>query len=423
MISAASAEFMPYLTAAVRFSGSFPMPCTATDSSRPARYTWTMPQCSGRARHRGRSGRARGRRPRRLAALRFPRPQSDRRRRHRRRPAGRPSRHAALVLPDSRRRRTARPRARHRAQRARAPARHDDALRRPRCSSRPACASCCRGVRRVAMEYSPGCAIPYISRVDAGTVELVRAARRRGRVVGRSGPAVLRRSGTRPRSRRTGGRPRSSTASRIARSRRSRAGCASGTPTTEYDIQQLMARLVRGRGARQRFADPNVSAAENAGNPHYLPTATAHRAIRAGRARAARPLGQARSRPARCLPTSRGWATPARRVPDRYAQAFAAVAAARDAAVSLVQQRGGRGPRAARLGSRPRGVVGAARRRLRRSHPAPHGPQPRRVGARQRRQHGRLRDPRRSAAACRRPASRSNRASISTTSASARKST
>src|SRR3954467_5269240 len=30
------------------------------------------------------------------------------------------------------------------------------------------------GVRRVAMEYSPGCAIPYVSRVDAGTVELVR---------------------------------------------------------------------------------------------------------------------------------------------------------------------------------------------------------------------------------------------------------
>src|SRR5262249_18284224 len=30
------------------------------------------------------------------------------------------------------------------------------------------------GMRRVAMEYSPLCAIPYISRVDAGTIELVR---------------------------------------------------------------------------------------------------------------------------------------------------------------------------------------------------------------------------------------------------------
>ncbi|MBN4048100.1 aminopeptidase P family protein, partial [bacterium AH-315-O15] len=33
------------------------------------------------------------------------------------------------------------------------------------------------GLSRVAMEYSPDCAIPYLSRVDAGTVE---AVRRRG---------------------------------------------------------------------------------------------------------------------------------------------------------------------------------------------------------------------------------------------------
>jgi Xaa-Pro aminopeptidase len=32
-----------------------------------------------------------------------------------------------------------------------------------------------RGAQRVAMEVSPGCAIPYVSRVDAGTLELVRS--------------------------------------------------------------------------------------------------------------------------------------------------------------------------------------------------------------------------------------------------------
>src|SRR6478735_8299148 len=31
------------------------------------------------------------------------------------------------------------------------------------------------GFKRVAMEYSPNCAIPYVSRVDAGTIELVRS--------------------------------------------------------------------------------------------------------------------------------------------------------------------------------------------------------------------------------------------------------
>src|SRR5689334_9938626 len=32
-----------------------------------------------------------------------------------------------------------------------------------------------QGMRRVAMEYSPKCAIPYLSRLDAGTAELIRA--------------------------------------------------------------------------------------------------------------------------------------------------------------------------------------------------------------------------------------------------------
>lgn len=32
------------------------------------------------------------------------------------------------------------------------------------------------GARRIAMQYSPNCAIPYVSLVDAGTIELVRAA-------------------------------------------------------------------------------------------------------------------------------------------------------------------------------------------------------------------------------------------------------
>jgi Xaa-Pro dipeptidase len=32
-----------------------------------------------------------------------------------------------------------------------------------------------RGAKRVAMAYSPNCAIPYVSRVDAGTIELVRS--------------------------------------------------------------------------------------------------------------------------------------------------------------------------------------------------------------------------------------------------------
>ena len=37
------------------------------------------------------------------------------------------------------------------------------------------CALARKGGRRVAMQYSPLNAVPYVSRVDAGTIELIRA--------------------------------------------------------------------------------------------------------------------------------------------------------------------------------------------------------------------------------------------------------
>ena len=46
---------------------------------------------------------------------------------------------------------------------------------------RRACRDLLKGAKRVAMEYSPGNAIPYVSRVDAGTIEAVRQC----------GPAVV----------------------------------------------------------------------------------------------------------------------------------------------------------------------------------------------------------------------------------------
>ena len=67
-----------------------------------------------------------------------------------------------------------------------------------------------------------------------------------------------------------------------------------GVATTEYDIQQLMAGWFRDEGLVSD-ADPNVSAGENSGNPHYLPTAARAPRDSGGRDRAARPLGQARS--------------------------------------------------------------------------------------------------------------------------------
>ena len=237
---------------------------------------------------------------------------------------------------------------------ARAPSRATPAAS----SSRPACATLLGGLRRVAMEYSPKCAIPYVSRVDAGTVELVRG---RGVEVVSSGDlvqqfeALLERRGDRdaPRGVRALYRIKDRAFEAVA------ARLRDGVPTTEYDIQQLMVAWFDDEGLVSDSA-PVVAAQENAGNPHYLPTAAAAAAIAPGRAGAARPLGQADRRRARSLLTSPGWASPAPTCPAPVDRAPSPRSRdARDAAVALVQDAARGRPRAARLGSRPRRAHGA----------------------------------------------------------------
>ena len=70
-----------------------------------------------------------------------------------------------------------------------------------------------------------------------------------------------------------------------------------GNPVTEFEVQQKMVEWFKKEGLTSHDP-PNVSAQENAGNPHYNPTREHSRAIRPGRARPDRPLGQAR-RPGR----------------------------------------------------------------------------------------------------------------------------
>jgi Xaa-Pro aminopeptidase len=116
--------------------------------------------------------------------------------------------------------------------------------------------------------------------------------------------------------------------------------------TTEYDIQQLMAGWFRDEGLIAD-SDPNVSAAANAGNPHYLPTTVTHRAIGADEVVLLDLWGKL-DRPGAVYAdiTWMGFSGP--RIPDRVARAFEAIRGARDAGVRLVQD-------AARAGRELRG--------------------------------------------------------------------
>ena len=191
------------------------------------------------------------------------------------------------------------------------------------------------GIGRVAMEYSPGCSIPYVSRVDAGTVELVRQA---GPEVVSSGDLIQRFSAVWDAAAIATHRQASEKLYRVkdraldAAAQRLRDGIA----TTEYDIQQLMAGWFRDEGLTSD-ADPNVSAGENSGNPHYLPTATAHRALKKDEILLLDLWGKL-DRPGAVYADITWVGYSGARVPDRFAQAFAAVVGARDAGIRLVQE-------------------------------------------------------------------------------------
>jgi Xaa-Pro dipeptidase len=196
------------------------------------------------------------------------------------------------------------------------------------------------GQKRVAMEYSPGCAIPYIARVDAGTVEFIRQC---GVEVVSSGDLVQRFTAIWHEPQMASHRAASDKLyavkdrafEAIAKRTRDR------VPTTEYDIQQLMAKWFVEAGLVSD-SDPNVSAAENAGNPHYLPTASSSRAIRAEDL-VLLDLWAKLDQPQAVYADITWVGFTGRAVPDRFAKAFEAVRAARDAAVSLVQQAAGEG--------------------------------------------------------------------------------
>ena len=191
------------------------------------------------------------------------------------------------------------------------------------------------GMRKVAMEYSPGCAIPYVARVDAGTIELVRQS---GVDVVSSGDLIQRFSTVWDEDALASHRQASDKLYRVkdlafeAAARRLRDRVA----TTEYDIQPLMVGWFRDEGLLSTD-EPNVSAAENSGNPHYLPTATSHRAIRADEILLLDLWGKL-NRPGAVFADITWMGFTGRYVPERFVRAFAAIRDARDAGVELVQQ-------------------------------------------------------------------------------------
>ena len=127
-----------------------------------------------------------------------------------------------------------------------------------------------RGARTVAMEYAPGGTLPYVSRVDGGTLDLIRGL---GKTVvpsadvyqyayARLNDAELDRH---RRAARILDEAKDWTFAHVF------SEALAGRRITEWDAQQLLAKRMRDQGLTYDH-EPIVAANQNAGDPHYAPT-------------------------------------------------------------------------------------------------------------------------------------------------------
>jgi Xaa-Pro dipeptidase len=190
------------------------------------------------------------------------------------------------------------------------------------------------GMKRVAMEYSPGNAIPYISRVDAGTVESVRQL---GVEVASSGDLVQRFEAVWTDEVLATHQSASEKLYRIKDQafQLVKERMASRSSVTEFEVQQEMLKWF-GEEGLVTDAPPNVSAQENAGNPHYLATREKHRAIQPNEIVLIDLWGKL-ARPGAVFADITWVGFTGSQVPETYARPFAAIRDGRDAAIDLVQ--------------------------------------------------------------------------------------
>jgi len=192
------------------------------------------------------------------------------------------------------------------------------------------------GARRVAMDYSPGCAIPYVSRVDAGTVEIVRAM----------GIEVVTAADLIQRFEATLTREQLASHQRAARALRSIVDetfaeiaqlISAGRPVSEVSVQESVMARFAAQGL-VTHAPPIVAVNEHSADPHYGPTSRHDRAIRRGDF-ILLDLWAKQAAPDSIYADFTWVAFAGNEVPDEHARVFEIVARARDATVELVQRR------------------------------------------------------------------------------------
>jgi Xaa-Pro dipeptidase len=209
----------------------------------------------------------------------------------------------------------------------------------------------------IAMQYSPMNDVPYMSKVDAGTIELVRSF---GVDVVTSAELVQQFEAVWSPEQLQSHIEASDKMHRIffdafaEIARKIRAD----EPTTEYDIQQFIVRRWQEEGMGSDHNDPIVSVNANTANPHYTPKREGSLPIRRGDLVLLDLASKLRTPGA--VFTDQTWTGyVGETVPDEYTKIFNIVRDARDAAVAFVRQnvRAGKSIRGADVDDVSRGVI------------------------------------------------------------------
>lgn len=188
---------------------------------------------------------------------------------------------------------------------------------------------------RIVMEYSPGNALPFISRIDAGIKEVIEqstgAEIHSSADVAQLALAVL-------------------SEAQVAGHRKAAVVCLAtqekafdfiarrlraGQPVTEYDVQTFIAQEFAAQGMEPMETIVAVNA--HAADPHFHPTATDHSPIREGDMVLIDLWTKEQGNPDGSMADSTWTAYCGRRVPAKVQEVFSVVAAARDRAVAFIR--------------------------------------------------------------------------------------
>lgn len=187
--------------------------------------------------------------------------------------------------------------------------------------------------KRLAMEYSPNGAVPYVSRVDAGTLERVRAAGASEIV----SSADLLQNFLKWTPEDLAAHERAVTVLMKAKDdafKLMHERLQTGTPVTEIEAQAVIMEQIKAAGM-QAGHDVNVSFGVNAADSHYEPTPAQHATLQPGQCVLIDLWAQEPGRPFADVT----WVGYAGQPSAEYLDAWGAVRAARDAALGLLQKR------------------------------------------------------------------------------------